>query len=364
MGHDMPTKCSPETDLTLVRKGPIKINFEEWAAGILALNSIGSSPSPPPTKQTTSNTSSLPTSSPSSSASPPPSVVSIANILHTNQQSMGPQQCGGGPAPGPDAVISLTPLNGKFSKLVAMIHLIFTVPILDAGGNVVQLDPPTLSEVFLAAVEECTSELSREMIKMLDANIQESEGKSRYFLLSNVDPFFHQPFPRVLLHWRVLSFKRIFIELGDNQVCLHYLCMDPSSYRQQSVSGSSEGYMWPMSCLTNLRLSKPWLRGSVLLAVGKENLMMSYRPLDFFPICSLSLVTFNMAGTSTYPLVLFRMSEFSDFVHDNQFKSLHDKHLPSMPWLPHTLLIYLQKYFQACTPVVTKLKHIRAIINE
>ena len=78
---------------------------------------------------------------------------------------------------------------------------------------------------------------------------------------------------------------------------------------------------------------------------------------------ALSLVTFDMSDTSTYPLILFRMSEFAEFVYDNQFKSLHDKHLPSMPWLPHTLLTYLQKYFQACTPVATKPKHIRAIIN-
>ena len=103
---------------------------------------------------------------------------------------MGSQQASGGSAPDPDTVTSPTPLNGKFSKLVAMIHLLFAVPILDAGGNVIQLDPPTLSEDFLAAVEECTStkELSREMIKILDANIQESEGKSRDFLLRSVDP--------------------------------------------------------------------------------------------------------------------------------------------------------------------------------
>ena len=34
-----------------------------------------------------------------------------------------------------------------------------------------------------------------------------------------------------------------------------------------------------------------------------------------------------------------------------------------MPWLPHTLLTYLQDYFQACNPVINKPKHIRAVIN-
>ena len=56
--------------------------------------------------------------------------------------------------------------------------------------NVIQLDPPTLTEELLAAVAECSStkELSREMMKILDANLQENEGKSRDLLLRIVDP--------------------------------------------------------------------------------------------------------------------------------------------------------------------------------
>ncbi len=64
-----------------------------------------------------------------------------------------------------------------------MIRLLFAVPILDAANNVIQLDPPTITEDFMAAVEESSSikELSRVMIKILDANLPETEGKSRDF---------------------------------------------------------------------------------------------------------------------------------------------------------------------------------------
>ena len=57
-------------------------------------------------------------------------------------------------------------------------------------GNVIQINPPTLTDDFLATVEESSSikELIREMIRILDANLQETEGKSRDFLLKSVDP--------------------------------------------------------------------------------------------------------------------------------------------------------------------------------
>ena len=57
------------------------------------------------------------------------------------------------------------------------------------------------------------------------------------------------------------------------------------------------------------------------------------------------------------------MSQFTIYVNDSQFKYLNDKHLISIPWIPHILLCYLQKYSQVCTPVVTKSKIIRTLIN-
>ena len=58
------------------------------------------------------------------------------------------------------------------------------------------------------------------------------------------------------------------------------------------------------------------------------------------------------------------MSEFAEFIYENDFKDLYDKNLTMMPWLPHTLLIYLQKYFQACTPAATKPKNLRGIMAQ
>ena len=70
-----------------------------------------------------------------------------------------------------------------------------------------------------------------------------------------------------------------------------------------------------------------------------------------------------MADTTTYPLILLRMSEFAEYVFDSTFRNLFDQHLPTMAWLPHSLLNYLQQYFAACTPAAIKPGNIRAVIN-
>ena len=70
-----------------------------------------------------------------------------------------------------------------------------------------------------------------------------------------------------------------------------------------------------------------------------------------------------MADLSTYPLLLPRISEFAEHIYDSQYKSFHDKHLPTIPWLSYTLLTYLQKYFQTCTHVACKPSNIRAIMS-
>ena len=78
---------------------------------------------------------------------------------------------------------------------------------------------------------------------------------------------------------------------------------------------------------------------------------------------ALSMISFNLSDTDTYPIILLRMSKFAEFMYDNQFDFLSDKHMSLMPWIPHTLLTYLQRYFQACTQPATKPKNIRAVIN-
>ena len=70
-----------------------------------------------------------------------------------------------------------------------------------------------------------------------------------------------------------------------------------------------------------------------------------------------------MAQPDSYPLILLRLSEVVEFVHESKFRSLVTKHLPTMAWLSHTILTYLQQYFSACTPAATKPKHLRALIQ-
>ena len=57
------------------------------------------------------------------------------------------------------------------------------------------------------------------------------------------------------------------------------------------------------------------------------------------------------------------MLEFAGYTHDPQFHSLFKEHLPTMAWLPYSLVNYLQQFFSACTPAATKPANIRAIIN-
>ena len=56
------------------------------------------------------------------------------------------------------------------------------------------------------------------------------------------------------------------------------------------------------------------------------------------------------------------MSEFAEFIYDNDFKDLRDNNMTMMPWLPHSLLIYLQKYVQSCTLAVTRSQNLRGIV--
>ena len=96
----------------------------------------------------------------------------------------------GDPALDPDAGDATpTPLDGKFSKVVATLQLLYAVPLVDAGGTVVQLDLPAFTDDFLAAVGDATSikDLSRELQHILADHLQENENKSRDFLLRSVN---------------------------------------------------------------------------------------------------------------------------------------------------------------------------------
>ena len=70
-----------------------------------------------------------------------------------------------------------------------------------------------------------------------------------------------------------------------------------------------------------------------------------------------------MSDTFIYPLILLRISEFTEFIYDSDFKHQYETHLITIPWLLHTLLCYLQKYFQSYTHVATRPKHLRELIN-
>ena len=55
------------------------------------------------------------------------------------------------------------------------------------------------------------------------------------------------------------------------------------------------------------------------------------------------MVAIYMSNLDSFPLILFHMSEFTEFVYATDFKDLHNKDLNTIPWLPHTLFTYLKK---------------------
>ena len=83
---------------------------------------------------------------------------------------------------------------------------------------------------------------------------------------------------------------------------------------------------------------------------------------DFFEF-SKYMVKFDINSSDTYPLILFRLSQFTEYIYDSEFKALLTSHLTSSPWLPHALISHLQQYFQTLTPVANIPVNLRTTIS-
>ena len=171
--------------MQLIRSGPLKADFGVWAAGVLATNIKD--------RGQTSQASSQATSKASGKAGPSKKdkeVLPEADAPAKLPSTIHLDGHGAGTDKSPSLDDTPPSLNGKFSKFVATVQLLFAVPILDAAGTVIQLDPPTLTEDFLAAIDESSSikELTREMMRIMYSKVQETEGKSIDFLLRSADP--------------------------------------------------------------------------------------------------------------------------------------------------------------------------------
>ena len=68
---------------------------------------------------------------------------------------------------------------------MAIVQLFFNIHLLDAAGNVIQLDPNTITPNFLDCISSTTSfkDLSRQLMGILDAHLAEKDRKSRDFIL-------------------------------------------------------------------------------------------------------------------------------------------------------------------------------------
>ena len=155
-GHPMEAQVSCETDLTLSRSGPLREDFNLWAAGLLAkfssqqsgdscLNIIGAK---------TSGGSDAPLTVTSENDNEELDPVPVQNVVvppaNTPEIAPGGSKTGGfldGGGGGEGGTVQASPtvvslLDDKFSKFAAMVRLLFTVPVLDATENVLRLDPP------------------------------------------------------------------------------------------------------------------------------------------------------------------------------------------------------------------------------
>ena len=62
--------------------------------------------------------------------------------------------------------------------------------------------------------------------------------------------------------------------------------------------------------------------------------------------------------------ILLCVSEFADFVYNNDLKDLHTKNLAMIPCLSHTLLTYLKKCVQAYNPAAKKSNNLRGLMAQ
>ena len=71
-----------------------------------------------------------------------------------------------------------------------MIQLLFVIPFLDAAGNIIQTDPPTITPNFIECISSATysKNLSRQLMVLIAAHLAEKDRKSRDFILRIDDP--------------------------------------------------------------------------------------------------------------------------------------------------------------------------------
>ena len=75
------------------------------------------------------------------------------------------------------------------------------------------------------------------------------------------------------------------------------------------------------------------------------------------------MVSFDMNNLEFYPLIILRISKFTEFMYDNDSKYLHNNNLAMATWLLHSLVAYPQKHFQTCTSAATKPTNLQGIIE-
>jgi hypothetical protein len=232
---------------------------------------------------------------------------------------------------------------------------------------VVDLTPPTLTDNFLEAIStsSSTKDLSRNLISILQVDQEDRDFKSGDFILRAADPpsinqafmtyFIGACFPSHSLPKNLETLKSTFN--------LYSLTPPPSS--------SDKDYLSHLRATndndTDFLLEQPEAKQAVVqrkcfIGGNQETLDDVLSTIGNIFYFAKSIVDFDINNTSSYPLILLRYSEFAEYIYDSEFKSLFQKHIPAMPWLPHSLISYIQQHFQDVTPIATKPKNLRSTL--
>lgn len=73
------------------------------------------------------------------------------------------------------------------------------------------------------------------------------------------------------------------------------------------------------------------------------------------------LVSYDIADTSTYHLLLHMMNDFTDILKDSDFMFRHDSFISEALWMLHQLICILHSYFHASTLCATNHSTIRKV---
>ena len=117
----------------------------------------------------------------------------------------------------------------KFAKFISLVKVLFAVPTFDAVGDVIDLNPATLSQDLKDSLETSSSvkDLSRSIINIITHLLTSGVKQSRDFIFKTFDP--------PLINHALISTAEYSVYLRATSDNVAYLALDQSEYKMAVV---------------------------------------------------------------------------------------------------------------------------------